>query len=262
MKHDAVDEYRLPMGVAQVREITTENVWRWLALGWRDLERAPVHSLVYGAVLALISLALSVTVMMTDAFLLIPLLLAGFMLIAPLLGIGPYALSRQLERGEAPSFRGAVQAYTGNTFHLLNMGLVLLVCFLVWAMLANLLFVLFLGGLTPATWSGFLSLILGSWGGVQLLVAGVYVGGIVALLVFGVSVVSVPMLMDRQVNVFDAIQTSWSSVKRNIGPMLLWAGVLVSIVTIGFVTCFIGLTIGFPLAAHATWHAYRDLVEH
>ena len=244
-----------------MREIDTERVWRWLALGWRDLERAPVHSLGYGAALALTSLALSVTVVMTDAYLLIPLLLAGFMLVAPLLGIGPYALSRQLERGQNASIDEAIQAYAGNAFHLLNMGLVLLLCFLVWAMLANLLFVFFMGGVTPSTWSGFLSLLLGSWGGVQLLVAGIYVGGIIALLVFAVSAVSVPMLMDRQASVFEAIQTSWRAVRRNIGPMLLWAGLLVSIITIGFVTCFIGLTIGFPLAAHATWHAYRDLVE-
>ena len=222
---------------------------------------APMQSLFYGISLALLSIVISVGVVVTDTYYTLPLLLAGFLLVAPFFGIGPYSVSQQLERGESPSIRSALLSCTGNSFHILNMGLVLMVCFLVWAMLALLIFIFFQQGVTPSSWQGFVSMLLGTWGGVQLLVVGTYVGGIIAFIVFTLSAVSIPMLMDRPVNIFQAIQTSWRAVWSNIGPMLLWAGVLASIISFGFLTLYIGLIIGFPLAAHATWHAYRDLVE-
>jgi uncharacterized membrane protein len=254
--------YRGNMEIARVREISTENVWQWLSAGWRDLVKAPVQSLFYGVSLSFLSIAISLGVIRSGSFYLLPLLLAGFALLAPFLGIGPYSISRQLEQGEEPSLKGAFLACFRNTFHILNMGLVLLLCFLIWVMIANLIFIFFQPGLTPSSWQGFISLMLGSWQGVQLLVIGTYAGGIIALLVFAVSAISIPMLIDRPVNVFQAIQTSWTAVRSNIAPMLLWAVVLVSIISVGFLTLFVGLVVGFPLAAHATWHAYRDLVEH
>ena len=248
--------------IARVRNISTENIWQWLSAGWRDLIKAPVQSLFYGLCLALSSIAISLGVIVSGSFYLLPLLLAGFALLAPFLGIGPYTISQQIERGEKPNLKGAFLACSRNTFHILNMGLVLLISFLVWVMLANLIFIFFQQGLTPSSWEGFVSSLLGSWEGIQLLVVGTYVGGIIALLVFALSVISIPVLIDRPVNAFDAIKTSWTAVRHNIAPMLLWAVVLVSIISVGFLTLFIGLILGFPLAAHATWHAYRDLVEY
>jgi uncharacterized membrane protein len=95
----------------------------------------------------------------------------------------------------------------------------------------------------------------------QLLVVGISSGAVIAFIIFSISAVSVPMILDRDSNVFDAIQTSWNAVRYNFLPMLLWAAILVVIILAGFVTFYVGLVIGFPLAAHATWHAYRDLVE-
>lgn len=247
--------------IAQVREISTENVWHWLSAGWQDLLKAPVQSLFYGVSLAFLSIAISLAVFVSGSYYLLPLLLAGFALLAPFLGIGPYSISRQIERAEDPDLKAAFLLFSRNTFHILNMGLVLLLFFLVWVMVANLIFIIFHQGLTPSSWQGFVSLLLGSWEGVQLLVVGTYAGGIIALLVFTVSVITIPMLIDRPVNLFDAIQTSWMAVRYNVAPMLLWAVILASIISVGFLTLFTGLVVGFPLAAHATWHAYRDLVE-
>ena len=262
LKHSITRSHNGPVTIAQVREISTENVWQWLSAGWRDLVKAPGQSLFYGVTLAFSGIAISLGVLFSGSFYLLPLLLAGFALLAPFLGIGPYTISRQIEKGEDPNLKAALHMCSRNAFHILNMGLVLLVCFLVWAMVANFIFIFLHRGITPSSWQGFISLLLGSWEGVQLLVVGTYAGGIIALLVFTISVVTVPMLIDRQVNLFDAINTSWVTVRYNVAPMLLWAVVLVSIVSVGFLTLFFGLIVGFPLAAHATWHAYRDLVEH
>jgi uncharacterized membrane protein len=250
------------MTIAKVREIGTENVWQWLSAGWQDILQAPIPSLFYGLSLALLSALVSVSIVFSGAYFLLPLLLAGFLLVAPLFGIGPYSVSRQLEQGETASINHSLQAFGRNPFPILSMGVILVLCFLAWAMVGNLIFVFFHQGMTPASWQGFVTMLFGTWEGAQLLVVGSYAGAVIALGVFSISAVSVPMLVDRPVTVFEAIQTSWAAVRHNPVPMLLWAAVLVSIVLFSFLTLYLGLIIGFPLAAHATWHAYRDLVEH
>lgn len=261
MNHAVTHHYERPVTLAQVREIGTENVWRWLAAGWNDIRKAPAQSLFYGVALALASFLLVGAVLGSGMYFLLPQLLAAFFLVAPLLGIGLYYISRQLEEGKNPSFLQSLVAFRYNSFNLFNMGLVLVVALIAWVTLAHLIVALTLTGITPATWQGFISTLFGTWEGARLIVIGVFSGAIIAFLVYGISAVAVPMLMDRSCNVFDAIQTSWSAVWHNRIPMLLWASILLAIIYVGFATLFIGLIIGFPLAAHATWHAYRDLVE-
>ena len=243
-----------------IREISTDQVWQWLASAWKDIQRAPAQSLFYGTSLTLLSILISLGVIVSGKYYLLPPLLAGFLLIAPFIGIGPYSISKQLERGEKPNLKAACLVCTRNTIQILIMGLVLLVCFVIWAFLASLIFFFFYEGQIPADWQGYISVVLGSWVGLQILAVGTYVGGMLALLVFTVSAVSIPMLMDRPVNVLHAIRTSWDAVRYNVVPMLLWGGILVTIIVAGILTGYLGFVIGFPLAAHGTWHAYRDLV--
>jgi len=256
------DEAMNPLMNARIREISTENVWHWLSAGWRDFLQAPMLSLFYGFSLALLSATVSVLVIQSGAYFLLPLLLAGFLLIAPFLGIGPFSASRQLEKGESPGLKDAFQVFSANGAQILLMGIILVLCFLGWIMVANLITVFFYEGLSPADWKGFVVTVIGSWDGVQLLIAGTYAGGMIALIVYAISAITVPILVDRPVSALQAITTSWNAVRSNILPMLLWAGILVSIIVSGFLTLYIGLIIGYPLAAHASWHAYRDLVVH
>jgi len=260
MSHAVIHSYEHPETIAQVRDITTDNVWKWLAAGWSDLRAAPGPSLMYGLAVAVVSYLLVVAIVMNSAFFFLLPLLAGFFFLAPLLGVGLYDMSKQLETGGKPSFRRALSAWQANSFHLIAMGVVLVVAFIAWGMLANLIFALFFQGITP-TYENFLPTLLTTADGLMFLGVGLFAGAIIAGCVFTISAVAVPMLFDRKANVFDAIQTSYTAVRYNILPMLLWAIVLAVIIGVGFVTLFVGLVVGFPLAAHATWHAYRDLVE-
>lgn len=261
MNHAVIHHYEHPVTVAQVKEISTENVWRWLVAGWNDIRKAPALSLSYGLALTVVSYLLVVSIIGSGQYFLFPQLLAGFFFVAPLLAVGLYAISRQLEEGKTPSFVESLLAFRANSFNIFNMGLVLVVALIVWVTLAQLIVALTFTGITPATWQGFISSLFGTWEGAQLLAVGGVSGAVIAFVVFGISAVSVPMLLDRSCNVFDAIQTSWTAVRFNTIPMILWAAILVAIIFVGFATLFVGLVIGFPLAAHATWHAYRDLVE-
>ena len=244
----------------RIRQISTDHVWQWLAAAWKDIQRAPAQSLFFGASLTLLSMLVSAGLIISGTYYLLAPLLAGFLLIAPFIGIGLYSISQQRERGEDPDLKTACFAWTSNSFQLLSMGLVLLVFFLLWAVLAWLIFFFFHDGPIPSDWEGYLSVVLGSWAGLQILAVGTYVGGMLAILVFTLSAVSIPMLMDRPVNVVVAIRTSWAAVVSNVVPMLLWGGILVTLIFAGFITAYLGFIIGFPLAAHGTWHAYRGLV--
>lgn len=244
----------------RIRKISTEQVWQWLAAAWKDIQQAPYQSLFFGASLTLVSILISVGVGVSGTYYLLPPLLAGFLLVAPFIGLGLYSISQQRERGENPNLKIACFAWTRNSFQIFSMGLVLLVFFLVWAMLASLIFFFFYDGQIPSDWQGYISVVLGSWEGLQILAVGTYVGGMLAILVYALSAVSIPMLMDRPVNVLAAVRTSWNAIRYNVVPMLLWGGILVSIIFAGFLTAYLGFIIGFPLAAHGTWHAYRELV--
>ncbi|MEW8394559.1 MAG: DUF2189 domain-containing protein [Candidatus Thiodiazotropha sp.] len=262
MSHAVIHNYDAkPVTIARVRDISTEHPWKWLSAGWQDIKAAPALSLGYGLGLAIISYLVSFSVITSGMYFLLPQLLAGFFLIAPLLAIGLYAISSQLEAGERPSLLAGLKLARRNNFHIFNMGLVLIVSLIAWMILAQLIVALTFTGITPSTWQGFLISLFASWDGFQLLGAGISCGAVIAFLIFSISAISVPMLLDRNSNVFDAIQTSWSAVRHNLMPMFLWAAILVVIIIAGFVTFYAGLVIGFPLAAHATWHAYRDLVE-
>jgi len=138
------------------------------------------------------------------------------------------------------------------------MGGVLLFLHIVWIRLALLLSALFLAGANP-TLEGLLPLVFGSSRGLALLVVGTVVGGGLALLSFYISALSLPLIVDRDVSVPDAIGRSINTVNENIHAMGLWVALIVVFTGLGIVTAFIGLAIVVPILAHATWHAYRDL---
>jgi uncharacterized membrane protein len=243
----------------EINEITLDHPWQWLAAGWKDLQRAPGVSLTYGMLFLVASYLLTLLAFSSELFFLIPPLAAGFFLLAPLLAIGLYDISRRLEDNDWTSLGRAFSAWTQNPFNLLVMGMVLMLSMLVWMMTANLVFAVFHSGLTP-TIENFIPALFLSGDSPLFLAAGILSGGIIAFAVFCISVISVPMLMDRNVNVLTAIGTSISAVRKNPGPLLLWASLIVMFVVMGLVTFYIGLLVSMPLVGYASWHAYRDLV--
>lgn len=246
--------------LALVEEVGTTQPLRWLAAGWRDLRSAPAASLGYGLLLALASYLITLAVVLNQWFYLLLPLLCGFFLVAPALGLGLYDISRRLERGEPPTLGHALGAIATNRFHIATLGAFLTVMLLAWIMSANLIFVGLAAGITPS-FANALGYLL-SLQNLPMLAVGAIVGAGFALVVFAVSAVSVPMLLDREnLDVMSAMHTSAMACLYNWRPMLLWAAVIVVVVAAGFLTLYVGLVIGFPVLGHATWHAYRDLVR-
>ncbi|WP_328702843.1 DUF2189 domain-containing protein [Arenibaculum pallidiluteum] len=237
-----------------------DRPWVWLALGWRDVARAPQVSLLYGAALVPASLALAVGLSAAGMFYLILPLACGFMLVGPLVAVGLYEVSRRLAAGEPVSLGAAVRAYSRNAVQLSLVGLILALALLFWVRTALLLFALFFGLQPPVDLRGFIDLVLFSTAGLPFLAVGTLAGGAIAAAVFAISAVSVPMLLDRDCDVFTAVVTSIRAVTLNWRAMTGWAALIALFTAAGLSTAFIGLALAMPLIAHASWHAYKDLV--
>ncbi len=244
----------------RVRRVPVDRPWLWLARGWADMLRAPLLSLGVGAAVAAIGIVLNVATVVSGAIYLTLPLTAGFFFVAPLIAVGLYEISRRLALGEAVSGWDVLLAWRRNTSQIALLGLVLMLAHLVWVRIATLLFALFFAGANP-TLERLVDALIFSPVSISFLLAGTIVGLILGAIVFSISVSSIPMLVDRDVGVITAIVTSVTAVRVNLPAMALWAALIVGFTAIGLVTFYLGLIVVLPLLGHASWHAYKDLVE-
>ena len=244
-----------------IAEVAFDAPWAWLAAGWRDMWSAPHISLLYGGVFTALSLALTLGLLAGGAASLILALAGGFLLVGPAAAVGLYEVSRRLEYGQSLRLAEVLSEGLKAPGQLGFFGVILAFVYFVWVQLALLLFMLFFGGqiLPPA--SAFVAALLLTNHGLGLLVTGTVVGGLLAAIVFAISVVSVPLLMTQRVDAVTAIATSVTAVWRNPKPMALWAGLIAGFMALGLASLLVGLVIVFPLIGHATWHAFRDVVR-
>jgi uncharacterized membrane protein len=252
------DEHPEPPVVPADGTLPLDRPWRWLERGWRDLASAPQIGLLYGFGLAAASMALTLVLAVTGEIHLLLPCTGGFFILAPLLVAGLYNTSRSLEAGQRPKFTDVLLLWRAPG-QLTLMGVVLLLLHLAWIRFALLLYALFFHGRAHSA-DTFLPELLGTSTGLALLVTGTVIGAAFALVAFAISAVSIPMLVDREVSVIEAILTSVSVVRAHPRTMLLWGMLIVFLTALGIVTLFLGLIVVAPVIAHATWHAYRDTV--
>lgn len=242
---------------AQIRIIPSDQPWLWLQQGWRDMVAAPAVSLAYGATIVLLSWVLAGVLSVADWTWAVLPMAGGFLLVAPFIAVGLYECSRRLQAGQPVTLRDTVNVFLGNP-RIAYFGIVLLLLHFAWMRAAMLWFVLYFHGGTPPL--GQIPLYLLDPVNLPFLIVGTAMGGGFALLTFAISAVSLPLLLDRDIDVISAILLSVRAVLANPKAMLLWAGLIALFTFVGLVTFFFGLGLLFPLVAHASWHAYRDLV--
>ena len=246
---NAVDPDALPF-VAPCRRLRTGDPVTWLKKGWEDFRRAPCASLCYGGFLVAISYALAFFTWKLGGYILMFSLMSGFVFIAPVLAIGLYSISCQLQRGLKPQIGYCLREGRRHLGDELVYSMMLLVIFLVWARAASMVHVFFPVEAQP----DFADLAI-------FLTIGSAVGSLFAALVFSASAFSLPMMLDRKVDTVTAVITSVNAVLRNKGAMLLWVLIILASVAISFATAFLGLAVLMPVIGYATWHGYRDTIE-
>lgn len=241
---------------AAITAVSVRDPFRWLAMGLADLRAAPAASLFYGAAFALMGWA--IVFFYGHAYSLTVGLMGGFMLLGPGLAMGLYALSRQREAGEVPRLRPSLTIWRANLSNLAIFALVTGVVFLVWARASLVAFAVFYSSGLP-TAADFVRELL-SFTNAEFVITYLLIGSCFAAFVFAISVVAVPLMLDRNTDAVSAMLLSIATVARNPLPMLVWAGLIVALTGLGFATAFAGLVLTVPILGHATWHAYRAMI--
>ena len=259
MPSDAQSMARRPFAI---RRVPPDRPWLWLTAGWRDLMANPQVGFFYGGALTLAGWLLALVLLWAQTAWAILPASAGFFMVAPLLAAGLYEASRLREAGQPVTFAACLGGFTRNGGQLAFMGVVLLLLHLFWVRVAALIFALMFGmNFAPALEVVPMAM-LRSPMLLPFLVVGTVIGAVFAAVAFGISAVSIPMLVDKpEMSAIEAIAISVRAVVANPAAMVFWAGLIVVFTAMAMVPFFLGLALVIPLIGHATWHAYRDLVE-
>jgi uncharacterized membrane protein len=250
------------------RVVEPTRPWQWLAKAWHDLTRCGWVSLAHGLVIAvagafMLWLAQGRFWFMAGAF-------SGFLLVAPVLATSLYALSRGLERGEKPGFAvvlktwlnwhgGQVHPWGNAQWRMVQFGLLLALAGTAWVLVSAGL-IMWLAPVPVVSPLAFVEHVVLAKQGL-LFEVWLALGGALVAPIFASTVVTIPLLLDRQLSLAQAVAASWQVVFANPVPMALWGALIMVLTLLGFATALVGLVLLVPLLGHASWHAYRDLLD-
>jgi uncharacterized membrane protein len=245
-----------------IRNIGFADLQDALAKGVDDFYAMPTHAMFLCVIYPIVGLFLA---RMAFGYSILPLLYplaSGFALVGPVAALGLYELSRRREAGLPTSVTHAFDVLRSSSIGAITaLALLLLTIFVIWVTLANAIYIATFGYATPTSMETFAHDVLTTRAGWTLIFVGNLVGFLFAVLVLSISVVSFPLLLDRDVGAAVALLTSLRAVARNPFTMMLWGLIVAALLVVGSLPLFLGLSIIVPILGHATWHLYRRVVE-
>ena len=246
----------MPPEPPPIRTADPERVFFWLRQGWDDLRAAGGPSLLHGLLVVVLSMAiLTMTLLRWE---LVMIAASCFVFIGPFLATGLYAISKILGSGGRPSVTDAVNGWLHASKCLFRFGLLLVIASVVWVAFSLSMFYFFVN-VRITDPADFLRYVLTQHDGLFLLWN--ILGGLYAALAFSVTVVTMPLLVDRDVNLWLAIRTSVRAVGENPVTMLWWAMAIMVLTGVSFASAMLGFFVLYPLMGHASWHVYREIVD-
>ncbi len=241
----------------EIRHVALLQPIQWLQRGWEDLEHIRGPSIAHGALIT----ALGAVLLMLGSShpYLVAAAVSGYLLVGPVMTTGLCELSRRRAMHEKTGFDESLQGLTRNPEGLLYFGFVLALIAAVWFVVSGIV-------LQSTLRTGLPTLSDALWGSVtdpitrSQMLAYIGSGGLLAAFVFTVSIVAVPLIIDRHATALDAMWISGKAALWNLPAMIVWAALIVGLTALGFAPFLLGMIIVTPLLGHATWHAYRDLI--
>lgn len=255
-----VEPYVPPPSEAPLKEIIRlrpSDPFQWLLLGWRDLAAAKGISLFYGVCFWTMALVLGAVFRRKPEYTLS--IASGCLLVGPFLAMGLYEVSRRRERGIKPELGASLTCWDSHMGSMGMLVLLMIVLELLWGRASLVVFAVFFNTAMPST-AGVLQAVFNPENWEFLAVYGL-VGSFFAGLVFVVTVVSIPMILDRDTDAISAAITSLQVVFANLGVLLLWGALITALVFMALIPWGSGLLLVGPWLGHASWHAYRGSVR-
>jgi len=248
------------LGLPAIRTISLSAPFGWLAEGWRDLTKAPASLLPYGLGVAGVSFAVCYGIYATSGAFWVIVLTIGFVMIAPILAMGPYEAGRRIELGERPGLGQILFVRSAFRQDVAYLSLLLVMLYFLWGRIAQIVYGLSTYQIHRDV-DSLVAFAVGSSEGRSMMLTGTVTGGVLAFVTFALVVVSAPMLLNPHANVFAAVATSVRAVNANYFPQLLWAEIITALLLQSAATGFLALIVVFPWLGLASWRAYRSLVE-
>lgn len=254
---NAADELDVP----EIRSIGPADLIDALRLGWRDFWERPSHLVFLGLIYPICGAALAVWTSGNNSWPLLFPLISGFALVGPFLALPIYEMSRRQEMGLDTHWRAAFDVFRTPAFaSIAALGVMMLITFTVWLMLAQFIYEQHFGLGSPPDLAAFTAEVFNTGAGTSLMIWGNLVGFLFATAVLSSMVVSIPLLLDRDVGAAIAVLTSLRVTLRNPLTIAIWGLIVAALLVIGTVPLLVGLAIVVPVLGHATWHLYRKSV--
>lgn len=245
----------------KINRIGFSDVKAALAEGWRDFTRAPAIGLFFGAIYAAGGIAIWLFLAIYhEPWWIIPIAI-GFPLIGPFVAVGLYETSRRLAAGQPLHFGEILTViFAQRKRQVAWMAFVVLFIFWMWLYEVRMLLAVFLGFKSFSSIGAFIDVMTTTPEGIWFLIVGTAVGAFISFVLFCSTVVAIPLLLEREIDLITAIILSFKSVFQNPGPMIAWGIAIVALTFAALLPMFLGLLIVLPILGHATWHLYRRVV--
>lgn len=241
----------------QKRPLEITSAFRWIRRGIDDFRQAPVLSLLYGFLFA--GLCAGVYLLIQSVPWYTTGYLTGLVVVGPFLAAGLYAASRDIERGASPGISASLKLMMQRRTYLALFSLMLAMVMAAWIRFSAILFAVKFSTFSPSV-EAYTRMFTSGDGWITLsFFAGI--GFLLAAVVFAISAVAIPLILDKDADFVTAMQSSYRVVASNPGAMAVWAMSIVALTAVGIATVFVGFAVIFPVLGYATWHSYRALVK-